>query len=99
MPLRRVESVDVEADELCLAEQAVRTGREIRQPAAHREHEIRVARELVGGGRTRHPDGAELKRMGPGERALSRLRLPNPAAVRLCEAAASVRARPGPRPP
>ncbi len=64
----------------------MRTRREVLQPRAQRDHDVRFVRERVGGRSARHADRSRLQRMVPRERALPRLRFGDRYAVRFGEA-------------
>ncbi len=62
---QRIESVDVQADQLRLRKQGVGPRREILQARADGQHHVRVRRQRVRGGRSGDADGAQLQRMVP----------------------------------
>jgi hypothetical protein len=70
-----IEAADIELDQLRsgAAKDRARSGREIRQPRAHGQHDIGLRRQGVGRRRSRHAQGAGVRRMRPGERAFARL--------------------------
>ena len=90
-PLERVERVDVDRHEPRLHEQRIRSGGEVLQPCADRNHHVGLARCIVRGGRAGDADRAQLQRVVPRQRALAGLGLRDGHAMRVDERTQRVR--------